>query len=180
MNPNTTVQTRPVQKEDLLRVISLINHEILNTVNIFRHLPLDEAATERWWNLHGEGRYQAVVAERWPTDDHGPNGSPVFAGWATFSPHSAYEGYDRTAEISVWVEANSRGYGCGRKLVNTLLKSCQERNFRAVVSRIESNNLASLRLHESCGFTRAGRLDDVGEKFGQSLSVIFMQYHVRG
>jgi L-amino acid N-acyltransferase len=47
-----------------------------------------------------------------------------------------------------------------------------------VISRIESNNLASIRLHESCGFKRVGLLEDVGEKFNQSLSVALMQYHV--
>jgi L-amino acid N-acyltransferase YncA len=32
-------------------------------------------------------------------------------------------------------------------------------------------------LHESCGFKHVGLLEDVGEKFGRSLSVALMQYH---
>jgi L-amino acid N-acyltransferase len=181
---------RPVKASDLQSIISLVNREITGGINIFRLVPLDDVAAQRWWIMHGEGRYQAVVAERISdASNSGPgesNSGPGenrptaarFAGWATLTPHSAYEGYDRTAELSVWVEPDARRCGCGRALVRSLLESCTERNFRTVISRIESTNTASLRLHEDCGFTRVGLLKDVGEKFGQSLSVVFMQYHV--
>ncbi len=169
---------RPVRRADLESVISLINGEIRGGINIFRLVPLDDNAAQRWWNLHGEGRYQAIVAEHTEPGGAGAQVSPQFAGWAALTPHSAYEGYDRTAELSVWVEPAARRGGCGRALVTALLESCAERNFRTVISRIESNNVPSLRLHEACGFQRVGLLRDVGEKFGQSLSVVFMQYHV--
>lgn len=169
---------RPVRPSDLTSVIALINREISGGVNIFRLVPLDDDAAQRWWSLHGEGRYQAVVAERFePAVDGGQAAAPRFAGWATLTPHSAYEGYDRTAEISVWVEPPARRSGCGRALVSNLLQSCSQRNIRTVISRIESRNTASIRLHQTCGFTHAGLLQDVGEKFGESLDVIFMQYH---
>jgi len=200
-------EIRPVAHPDLEQVIALVNREILGGVNIFRLVPLDGAAAERWWRLHGAGRYQAIVAAARSGDE--PNvpmatasppdapaavanpsaGSSVVSpaalsraetvlGWATFVPHSQYEGYHRTADLSVWVDSRYRGRGIGKGLVQELLASCLERNLRTIVSRIESNNLASIRLHESCGFSHAGLLRDVGEKFDQSLHVVFMQYHV--
>lgn len=177
MTLSTTITIRPVRSTDLPSVMSLINREISSGVNIFRLLPLDEIAAQRWWNLHGEGRYQAIVAEQTGPSGDGDRPQPRFVGWAALTPHSAYEGYDRTAELSVWVEPDARRSGCGRALVRALLENCQERNIRTVVSRIESKNVASVRLHQACGFTQAGLLEDVGEKFGQSLSVILMQYH---
>lgn len=169
---------RPVCPADLGSVMSLINREIRGGVNIFRLVPLDDIAAQRWWNLHGDGRYQALVAERNGSNGGGATAPARFAGWAALTPHSAYEGYDRTAELSVWVEPDVRRSGCGRALVEALLGSCPERNIRTVISRIESNNVPSLRLHAACGFQQVGLLRDVGEKFGQSLSVVFMQYHV--
>ena len=169
---------RPVCRADLGAVMSLINREIASGVNIFRLVPLDDIADQRWWNLHGEGRYQAIVAEQSVAEDDGAQVANQFAGWAALTPHSAYEGYDRTAELSVWVEPAVRRSGCGRALVEALLASCPARNLRTVISRIEANNVPSLRLHEACGFEQVGLLRDVGEKFGQSLSVVFMQYHV--
>lgn len=167
---------RPVQATDLPQVMALINREIRDGVNIFRLEPFDDVAAQRWWHQHGEGRYRAVVAEaRAPG---AAAGKRRFAGWAALAPHSAYEGYDRTAELSVWVQPPERRRGCGRALVGALLESCPQRNIRTVISRIEAGNVPSLRLHAACGFTRAGLLRDVGEKFGQSLSVVFMQYHV--
>ena len=64
-------------------------------------------------------------------------------------------------------------------MLRQLLASCPERNLRSLISRIESNNVASLRLHEACGFVQSGLLKDIGEKFGQSLHVAFLQYWVR-
>jgi len=167
---------RPAESKDLDSIIALLNREIVEGVNIFRLEPLSDAMAGRWWQLHGQGRYRAIVAE--PVEaERGV--SPKIAGWASLAPHSAYEGYDRTAELSVWVDATMRRRGCGQMLVKTLQGDCLERNIRTLISRIESNNRASLRLHEVCGFQRAGLLEDVGEKFGKSLSVVLMQYHVR-
>lgn len=164
---------RTVRADDLDRIIQLLNREVVGGVNIFRFAPLDAEAARRWWKLHGSGRYQALVAEQ-PCDRD--TGSPQVVGWAAFAPHSAYEGYDRTAEISVWVDAPFRGQGIGKVLMRALLATCHDRNLRTIVSRIEATNLASLRLHESIGFTHVGVLKDVGEKFGRSLDVVLMQY----
>jgi phosphinothricin acetyltransferase len=178
---------RTVRAEDLDRIINLLNREVMGGVNIFRFAPLDAEAARRWWKLHGSGRYQALVAEHPGTPGEHPGtpgehphdrdtGSPQVVGWAAFAPHSAYEGYDRTAEISVWVDAPFRGQGIGKVLMRALLATCHERNLRTIVSRIEASNLASLRLHDSIGFTHVGVLKDVGEKFGRSLDVVLMQY----
>ena len=178
---------RTVRAEDLDRIIKLFNREVMGGVNIFRFAPLDAEAARRWWKLHGSGRYQALVAEHPGTPGEHPGtpgehprnrdtGSPQVVGWAAFAPHSAYEGYDRTAEISVWVDAPFRGQGIGKVLMRSLLATCHDRNLRTIVSRIEASNLASLRLHESIGFTHVGVLKDVGEKFGRSLDVVLMQY----
>ncbi len=164
------VQTRAAQYRDLPAMMALLNHEIVSGVNIFRIAPISPEQAEKWWGLHGAGRYHAIVA--CPADD------TQVVGWATLGPHSAYEGYDRTAEISVWVAAAVRRRGVGQRLIQTLLSSCPQRNIRTVISRIEANNQASLKLHERCGFKQVGLLEDVGEKMGQSLSVVLMQCNV--
>ncbi len=158
---------RPVRQNDLPNVVTLLNREIVHATTIFRLVPFDDVATQRWWNAHGEGRFQAVVAEA----DTGE-----FAGWAALSPHSAYEAYDRTAELSVWVEARLRGRGVGKQLVDTLQRACPKRSIRTLISRIEATNVSSIGLHRSCGFIEAGTLRDVGEKFGKSLDVVLMQW----
>lgn len=179
---------RAIRPEDLVPAMRLLNREITGGVNIFRLIPFDDAAAQRWWALHGSGRYQAIVASPVgePTaeasaaeESIAQGGSPTVMGWAAVVPHSAYEGYDRTAEVSIWVDERFRGQGVGKALLRQLLASCPERNLRSLISRIESNNVASLRLHEACGFVQSGLLKDIGEKFGQSLHVAFLQYWVR-
>lgn len=166
---------RPAEPKDVNGMISMLNREIRESVNIFRIEPLNSEMTERWWQLHGHGRFRAIVAEQ---SADTASGQTRLAGWASLAPFSAYEGYHRTAELAVWVDASMRRQGCGRMLVEALQASCKERNIRTVISRIEANNQASLKLHLACGFKQAGLLEDVGEKFGRSLSVVLMQYHV--
>lgn len=173
---------RPARREDLAAMMNLLNREIAGGVNIFRLAEIGKEQAKKWWELHGQGRFQAVVACLDPDNEHPHDESrpryPQLLGWATLAPHSAYEGYDRTAEVSIWVDTAIRRCGCGRKLLQNLLDSCPDRNIRTVISRIESNNTASLQLHYRCGFESAGLLRDVGEKMGQSLSVALLQYHV--
>ncbi|MNT67113.1 N-acyltransferase YncA [compost metagenome] len=44
-----------------------------------------------------------------------------------------------------------------------------------MVAGIESENVASIRLHEQLGFTETGRMREVGTKFGRWLDLTFMQ-----
>ena len=44
-----------------------------------------------------------------------------------------------------------------------------------LIAAIESENTASIRLHESLGFTVAGRFSEVGTKFGRWLDLTCME-----
>ena len=74
--------------------------------------------------------------------------------------------YAGVAEHSVYVARRARGAGIGRVVLDGLCHAYAERGFWKIVSRIFPENVASLALHERCGFRvvgvyrRHGRLDD--------------------
>ena len=74
-------------------------------------------------------------------------------------------GYCGTVEVSVYVKNGMQERGIGGRLLQTLADALGRDGMRAAVALITLPNPASVRLHEKCGFVRAGVLPAVGWKF---------------
>jgi phosphinothricin acetyltransferase len=98
----------------------------------------------------------------------------AYAYAAQFRDRAAYA---RTCENSVYVNAAAHRRGVGRALLLALCDAARAAGFREVIAVIGdgSGNTASLRLHAACGFREAGKLTNVGCKFGRWLDVAYMQ-----
>jgi len=83
-------------------------------------------------------------------------------------------GYRITAEISVYIAADARGKGLGRRLVKFILESAPKFGIKNVVALIFSSNAASLNLFAKFGFTRWGELPEVCDMGGkiESLTIL--------
>lgn len=158
-------QPRLAHEGDLPAIIEILNHEVLTGINTFRTRPLTDADASKWWKSREQGKYPAWVIEQQQT----------IVGWASLSRWSAYEGYDRTAEISVWLKPESQGQGLGSQLFQTVIQAAHEAPFCVILSRIEASNSASIALHRKFGFQTIGTMHRVGEKFGQVLDVVMME-----
>lgn len=77
-------------------------------------------------------------------------------GWAALSPISIRRVYSGVAEVSVYVAANARGKGVGRVLLQRLIEESEANGIWSLQASIFPENLASIRLHESCGFRVVG------------------------
>jgi phosphinothricin acetyltransferase len=68
------------------------------------------------------------------------------------------------------------GRGIGKRLLDVLLGECEARGFRQMVAVVgDSDNLASIRLHERAGFQLVGVLRSVGYKHGRWLDTVLLQ-----
>ncbi|MEP6815469.1 MAG: N-acetyltransferase family protein [Marmoricola sp.] len=86
-------------------------------------------------------------------------------GYANASVYRPRAAYDRTREVSVYLAGDARGQGIGRALYAELLERLRESATHTALAVIALPNDASVRLHESFGFTEAGTLREVGRKF---------------
>lgn len=94
--------------------------------------------------------------------------------WGSLSNYHPREGYRITAEISVYIAADARGKGLGRRLVKFILESAPKFGIKNVVAVIFSSNSASLNLFAKFGFTRWGELPevcDMGDKI-ENLTIL--------
>lgn len=84
-------------------------------------------------------------------------------GFAVLSPVSKREVYKGVAEVSVYVSEKYRGNNIGELLLSTLIKQSESEGFWTLQANIFSENLASIRLHEKCGFRIVGLREKIGK-----------------
>lgn len=87
-------------------------------------------------------------------------------GWAAITPVSGRCVYAGVGEVSVYVSANARGKGVGKKLLQSLIEESEKENYWTLQAGIFPENKASLSLHESVGFRTIGIREKIGKMNG--------------
>ena len=88
------------------------------------------------------------------------------ASWAALSPVSSRCVYAGVGEVSVYVGADYRGAGVGRALLTALIAVSERDGVWTLQAGIFPENVASVRLHKSCGFREVGRRERIGRRDG--------------
>lgn len=96
-------------------------------------------------------------------------------GWAALSPVSSRRVYAGVAEVSVYVVASARGRGIGKALLRTLIEESERVGIWTLQGSIFPENVASIALHEACGFRKVGRRERIGQMHGVWRDTILME-----
>ena len=83
-------------------------------------------------------------------------------GWAALSPVSGRCVYAGVAEVSVYVDPAASGAGIGTDLLRRLVDSSEEIGIWTLQAGVFRENVASIRLHEKCGFRVIGHQERLG------------------
>ena len=86
--------------------------------------------------------------------------------------------YRWCAELSIYLDQNSRGKGLGRHLYQTLFALLRLQNIQSVYACITVPNPRSIGLHRSLGFEEAGRWPKAGYKNGGWHDVLWMMKEI--
>lgn len=78
------------------------------------------------------------------------------AGWVALSPVSSRRVYHGVAEVSIYIDDQYKGMGLGFTLLTYLIQCSEQEGIWTLQSGIFENNLASLQLHQKCGFRMIG------------------------
>ena len=97
------------------------------------------------------------------------------AGYAYAVPFRKRPAYRYTLKHSIYVHPDHLHAGIGRRLLPALIEACAAGGYRQMIGYIDAQNAASLRLHETCGFVRAGYLKAVGFKYGHWSDSVMVQ-----
>lgn len=128
-----------------------------------------EAPDEAFWRE----KIADVIARGWPFLVAEWAGAVIGFAYATqFRDRAAYA---KTCENSIYVADGMRRQGIGRALLGALVEASRKVGFEQMISVIGGGEPASVGLHEQLGFVEAGRLQNVGYKFGRQLDTVYMQ-----
>jgi L-amino acid N-acyltransferase YncA len=158
------LEIRPAVTADLAAINEIYNHYVGSSTATYQTRPMSLQERAAWFARH-DGLQPVLVAER--------NGTIV--GWASLGEFHKREAYRNTVESSVYVRHDQRRLGIGKALLADLIHQARIIGHHTIVALIDSEQSASVVLHEHAGFARVGRLHQVGYKFGRWLDVIYMQ-----
>ena len=166
-NPRGIVPVvRAAGDQDLRAITAIYGHHVLTGTASFETEPptLEEMARRRAQVLSRGLPFQ--VAEL--------DGEIV--GYAYAAPYRLRPAYRFTVEDSVYIHADRTRRGIGRQLLDAIICSCTQTGSKQMIAIIgDSENAASIRLHEAAGFKHVGVLRGVGLKFGRWLDTVIMQ-----
>lgn len=155
---------RPATEADLPAMTAIFAQVIASSTAIYVDEPFSLADRAAWFAARRDAGYPVLVAEE---------GGTVL-GLASFGDFRAFPGYRHTVEHSVHVHEDARGRGLGSALVAALFEPARALGKHVMIAVVDAANGGSIRMHERLGFTRGGRLDQVGRKFGRWLDVEFL------
>ena len=80
----------------------------------------------------------------------------VVVGWTALRPVSDKCMDKGAAKVSTYVSTDARGKGIGKALMNALIEASEREGIWSLQPSVISENAASIRLCETCGFRRVG------------------------
>ncbi|WP_298861147.1 GNAT family N-acetyltransferase [uncultured Sulfitobacter sp.] len=150
---------RAATANDLLQIKALWNAMIRDTTATFMSV---QKSDEDLAALFAVRRDAFLVAEL----------GGICAGFITWGPFRAGDGYVHTAEHSIITQTH--GKGIGRTLLKEAMSQAYVQGIHVMVAAIGGENTAAVTFHERLGFAKTGHLPQVGHKMGRWHDLILM------
>jgi phosphinothricin acetyltransferase len=156
---------RSVSSDDDDEIAQIYNHYIATSHATFELEPIDaDEMNRRIIDTLNQG-YPYLVADE----------GDLINGYAYGRPFRPRPGYRHAVEVAVYVHPKRQGHGVGKLLYETLLPMLFNGGAHTLIATIALPNDASVRMHESFGFTKAGHFREVGRKFDRWIDVGYWQ-----
>ena len=161
-----TVTVRPATQADVPAITRIYAHAVEHGTASFELAAPDQAEMTRRFNELTTDGFPYLVAV--------VDGAVV--GYAYAGPYRTRPAYRFTVENSVYVAHGSQRRGVGKALLQALIETSTEKGFRLMIAVIgDSNQAASIGLHEAADFEHVGAFKNIGYKFDRWLDTVLMQ-----
>ncbi len=161
MNPS---RIRAATEADLAAINDIYNHYVGTSTCTYQTEPATDEERRAWFAAHGP-EHPVIVAEL--------DGDVV--GWGSLSKFHSRAAFRRTVEDSVYIRHDRQRRGIGGALLAELLVRGHAAGHHSIIAAIDAEQAGSVELHARHGFTPAGRLREVGNKFGRWLDLVYWE-----
>lgn len=150
---------------DASAVAGIYAHHVLHGTASFDTIPQDA----NFWGA----KIADIIGQGWPFLVVEAGGA--VAGYAYATQFRDRPAYAETCENSIYIAPLHAGHGLGSALMEALLPAAARSGFRQMIAVVGGAEPASIALHEKFGFVIAGRMRNVGRKFGRLLDTVYLQ-----
>ena len=161
------IEFKPISKENINQALAIYNWYVLNSTATFH---LDVIASEELEQMVSIGHYKY----RSYLIFHGGEA----CGFCYLSQFRYKEAYDKSAEITLYLDKEFAGKGIGKKTITCLEKVAKSSGINNLIAVITAHNLVSISLFEKYGYFKVGHLKNIGIKFGKALDVVSYQKEI--
>ena len=154
---------REMRADDLPAVAAIYNEGIAGRMATFETEPRSPEHLGGW--IEESATFPALVAER--------DGRVI--GWARVGPYSERGVYAGVGECAVYVAAEARGEGVGRRLIDGLAEESERRGYWKLIAKVFPENEPSVALMRACGFGDVGLHRRHGRLDGEWRDVLLME-----
>lgn len=159
MAGNLTI--REMQESDRDAVMRIFNHYAATSFAAYPEGPVPP----QFFIPLREGAVSTIVLE---SDDG-------ITGFGLLRPFLPFPSFRKTGMLTYFLAPESVGKGLGSRLLDRLTEDAKHHGMTILVASMSSKNEVSIRFHKRHGFSEAGNLAGIGEKFGEPFDVIWMQ-----
>jgi phosphinothricin acetyltransferase len=155
------MKVRDMQESDREAVMRIFNHYAATSFSAYPDGPLPP----QFFIPLREGSVSAIVLE----------GDGGITGFGLLKPFLPFPVFRKSGMLTYFLAPEATGKGLGIRLLEQLTLDAKKQGMTMLVANMSSKNEASIRFHKRHGFSVAGNLAGVGEKFGEPFGVLWMQ-----
>jgi L-amino acid N-acyltransferase YncA len=149
---------------DLPAIVSIYNQTVSTRMVTADTEPVSVESRRAWFEEHSPARRPLWVASEM--------GQTI--GWISYSSFYGRPAYDRTCELSIYLDSAYRRRGFGSELIRLSIAHAPAIGVSTLLGFIFGHNEPSLRLVEKHGFTRWGLLPRVATLDGLERDLVIM------
>ena len=142
---------REATRDDLPAIVEIYNATVASRMVTADLEPVSVQSRIAWFEAHSAG-----FRPLWVTQRQGR-----VAGWLSFSTFYGRPAYNKTAELSVYIDASARRQGLASYLLAQAIAHAPAIGVDRLIGFIFGHNLPSLALFAKFGFQRWGELPGV-------------------
>jgi L-amino acid N-acyltransferase YncA len=161
-----TLSYRDATLDDLPAIVAIYNSTVPSRQVTADLEPVSVENRVAWFHAHGPQKRPLWVVED-------PQTGSVIA-WLSFSDFYGRPAYQRSAEVSIYLDESARGKGLGKQLLAASLAAAPALGIDTVLGFIFGHNEASLRLFRGFGFDTWGSLPRVAVLDGVERDLVIL------